>query len=828
MIEHKEQGIFAEIALFSAIEKTLHYRVPLELAEQARVGVRVVAPLGPRETCGLIVALHDAPPESSSGITFRPLLAVLDPHPAVPEDLIALCRWVSEYYFYPIGEVLQAALPSSMEKAHRLFFRLTPAGREAIQGGSSGGGGLSGLLGLLSDLLLGEDKISLDAISARLSAPKSLRRDLKTLEERGYLEHSYEWQLPRTAPKKVKSIELLERPPAEHIERNDNLRTFMRLLEESRGVLPMQVLRQHVSGSAYWVKKLQQGGFIRVKEIEEIRESGCSQCIAETDPPTLSADQEEAVRAILPHILQQSFQPFLLFGVTGSGKTEIYLQLAQRALEEGKSVLALVPEIALSTQMEALFRQRFGLRLAVWHSGLSSGVRYDQWREILSGKRKIILGVRSAVFMPLSSPGLIIVDEEHDASYKQDDRLRYHARDVALVRARMLSIPIVLGSATPSLQTIHQSRSGRYQSLSLPQRVMDRPLPKIHLVDMRRESRRNAILSHSLQTALRETVQNGEQALIFLNRRGFATFLLCNACGQVLQCVHCSVSLTYHQKENRMRCHYCGWECTLPDHCAACGHASLTLHGFGTERVEEEIKRLLPNARVVRIDRDTVNHARDLVESLDAMRHAQADILLGTQMIAKGHDFPNITLVGIVNADTGLQIPDFRAGETTVQLLMQVAGRAGRGEKPGRVILQTYNPSHYTILSALEMDYAGFCDKELESRRLLQYPPFARLAKLLVTAGDEKTTQEAAHKLAAICREVSAELRHSDLHVAVLGPSAAPLVKLSNRYRWHLFIKAWTSRNLQYFIETVLSRCKNTPILRRVQLAVDRDPMSSL
>jgi primosomal protein N' (replication factor Y) len=353
-------------------------------------------------------------------------------------------------------------------------------------------------------------------------------------------------------------------------------------------------------------------------------------------------------------------------------------------------------------------------------------------------------------------------------------------------------------------------------------------MPELEIVDMCREGRGGRILSSRLQHAVRETVEQGEQALIFLNRRGFAVFLLCSACGKVIQCSYCSVSLTYHQKDDVLRCHYCGWERPVPECCPSCDHPALFHHGFGTERIEEELKKLLPNERIVRVDRDTVNRSAKIAEYLNSIRHQRASILIGTQMIAKGHDFPNITLVGIVNADTSLQIPDFRAGETTVQLLMQVTGRAGRGNRPGRAIIQTYNPQHYTIESVLKMDYLNFCTKELESREQLQYPPFTRFMKLLITSSDEQLTKQASWELAGVCRKAAEELHRSGCHVAVLGPSPAPVSKVSQRYRWHIFLKAWTSQALQDFLESVLSRRSDLPSLRHVHIAVDRDPVSAM
>lgn len=543
-------------------------------------------------------------------------------------------------------------------------------------------------------------------------------------------------------------------------------------------------------------------------------------------PLQLTSDQDKALDIISPCIDAPSFQPFALYGVTGSGKTEIYLRLVQKAAQAGRGALVLAPEIALSTQVEAIFRERFGRSLAVWHSAVSQKTRRQHGAEILSGKANIVLGARSAVLSAVKDLGLIVVDEEHDPAYKQEDRLRYNARDVALMRAKILGIPIVLGSATPSLQTIYRSRTGQYRRVSLPSRIFGRPLPELEIVDMKRESGRGGIFSAKLRESIEQVLKDGRQALIFLNRRGYAKYYLCNACGHVLQCVSCSLTLTYHKKEDCLRCHYCGWETSLPERCPSCSHAALFAHGFGTERVEKEIGRLFPGARTVRVDRDTMSSPEKLLDALDAVRSGRVNVLLGTQMIAKGHDFPNITLVGVINADAGLQVSDFRAGENLVQLLFQVAGRAGRGGEPGRVILQTFSPYHYTIESLLQMDYDGFCEKELMSRNELQYPPFTRLLKFLVTAKDEKIVREGAQFLAALCREKASVLKESEKHIAVLGPSPASYVKLKDRFRWQVFVKAWRSADMQHFVEIVLGSVKSDPGLRDVQVTVDRDPAS--
>jgi primosomal protein N' (replication factor Y) len=740
---------FAEVSIIgTALDKSLHYTIPARLSESIQPGNRVVVGLGKRKAGGIVLSITDTPPDLPENVTLRPIFDVIGSEPVIPPDLLALCKWISTYYFYPLGEVLGIALP--------------------------------------------------------LKGMESLTAALEEL--------------------RIKTVCLAGDSSLERKKLTDTGREIVRLLLEAGGSLPLRDLRKACRSPEYSLKKMLREGLIRIeerdgpKDLLDNRVLSCGACYELTD------DQKNAVEAVLPYIERSAFRPFTLHGVTGSGKTEVYLRLVARTCEEGKGSLVLVPEIALSTQLEAVFRERFGSRLAVWHSALSTKERLRQWAEILAGTKQIVLGARSAVLTPVRNLGLVIVDEEHETSYKQDDHLRYNARDTALMRGKLLDIPVILGSATPSLQTVYRTGLDQYRSLALPSRVFNRPQPEFEVVDMRREARGKSILSARLQESIGETLQNREQVLLFLNRRGYSKYFLCNTCGHVIQCISCSLALTYHKGQNSLRCHYCGWETPLPERCPECSHAALFAHGFGTERVEKEIERLFPKARQVRVDRDTMNSREKILSALDAVRTGSADILLGTQMIAKGHDFPNITLVGIINADAGLQIPDFRAGETLVQLLLQVAGRAGRGDRPGRVILQTYNPFHFTIESALKMNYEGFCETELESRKLLQYPPFTRLLKFLVTGKSEEATRAGARLLAEICRQHSEELKSSGTHIAVLGPSPAAHVKLKNRFRWHIFIKTWNSREMQHYVEIVLRSVQNEYGLREVEITVDRDP----
>ncbi|MHC1729845.1 MAG: primosomal protein N' [Syntrophobacteraceae bacterium] len=742
--------MFAEVIILgSAFDKSLHYSISPQFSGRTLAGSRVAVELGKRKVAAIILSVSHVPPELPENVTLRPILHLIDEEPVIPPDLLQLCRWISRYYFYPFGEVLDLVVP-------------------------------------------------LQATETVISASHKVS---------------------------VKTVHLVRSISPDSSRMPEKAREILRLLVAAGGFLPLRDLRKSCANSDYSLRKLARDGIILIEQAEADPDCGTPVDSRQATPPfELTAHQQESLDEILPLIEMPAFVPFVLYGVTGSGKTEIYLRLIEQALVSGGDSLVMVPEIALSTQMETIFRERFGSLLAVWHSALPGRERRRQWADIVSGKRRVVLGARSAVLTPLRNLRLIIIDEEHDTSYKQEDRLRYNARDVALMRGKTLGVPVVMGSATPSLTTMYRCSQGQYRTLLLPSRIMDRPHPEFEIVDMRREGGRGGMFSMKLREGIAETLQRGQQTLLFLNRRGFAKYFLCNSCGHTLQCVSCSVTLTYHKGDDCLRCHYCGWETHLPDRCPACAHAALFPHGFGTEKVEKELKNLFPEARVVRMDRDTMSSYDRLVDALDEVKSGKADILLGTQMVAKGHDFPNITLVGIINADAGLQVPDFRAGETLVQLLLQVAGRAGRGDEPGRVILQSFNPFHFTIESALRLDYDGFCDAELKSRKMLQYPPFSRLLKILVTANAEESAQSGARLLSALSRKKAETFRSAGRHIAVMGPAPAAFVKLKNRFRWQIFIKTWTSSDMQDFVGAVLESVKGDPNLRSVQITIDRDP----
>jgi len=572
------------------------------------------------------------------------------------------------------------------------------------------------------------------------------------------------------------------------------------------------------------VRRLVARGLVKLErvEVQPLLRAGFGQA----RPERLTAGQEAAVQALTRALDAASFRAFLLHGVTGSGKTEVYLRAAEHALASGKGALVLVPEIALTPQLVGRFRSRFGAQVAVLHSGLRERERRGHWQALRAGRVRLAVGVRSAVFAPVAALGLLVVDEEHDPSFKQDEKLRYQARDLAVVRARDLGAVVVLGSATPSLETYENARRGRYEVLELPVRVDDRPMPRVQLVDLRHRPRVRGeappALAEESAAALVETLAKGQQAILFLNRRGHSTTLLCEACGQSVCCQHCDVALTLHLQPEALQCHYCGATRAVPAACPGCGGSLIRL-GTGTERVEAEVAARCPTARVARLDRDAVGTGERLTERLASFAKGELDVLVGTQMVAKGHDFPGVTLVCVVSADTGLLLPDFRAAERTFQLLTQVAGRAGRGQDTGRVLVQTYNPEAEPVVRAAAHDFVGFAARELEWRRALAYPPFSRLAAIRLEGADPAKTAASARALA---RLLARSLPPPASGVRLLGPAPAPLSRLKGLSRWQLLLKAPQHRVLRPVLDAAERALASLP--RGVRGVLDVDPGAML
>jgi primosomal protein N' (replication factor Y) len=531
--------------------------------------------------------------------------------------------------------------------------------------------------------------------------------------------------------------------------------------------------------------------------------------------------------ALQPAIAAGNFSPFLLHGITGSGKTEIYLQAARQTLATGRGVLVMVPEIALTTQLEAHFISRFGEQVALLHSGLSQGERFDQWQRIVNNEARIVIGARSAIFAPLADPGLIIVDEEHDGAYKQEDGLRYQGRDLAILRGTLARATVILGSATPSVISYQHALNGKYQLLHMAHRVEEKELPRVEIVNLqaiKTVSGQPPLFSMELIQALRQNLAAGDQSLIFLNRRGFASLMLCRDCGLAVRCPSCQVSLTMHKGSKKLLCHYCGHTVRGETSCEQCHSTNLVPIGFGTERLEAELRKRFPKARIARLDRDTSLNRKDLLAILKGVHDREIDILIGTQMIAKGHHFPHVTLVGVVLADTGLGLPDFRAGERTFQLLTQVTGRAGRGDKPGLVIIQSLNPDHYSIATARLHDYRSMFDREIELRRALRFPPFSRLINLRIEGEQENQVKKCALALAERARQ----LAKTHPSVAVLGPAPAPLAKLHGRFRWQLLLKSANIGALHGCATALLTAHKASAAGNSIKLSLDVDPENML
>jgi len=598
---------------------------------------------------------------------------------------------------------------------------------------------------------------------------------------------------------------------------------LLSLLRE-RGATSISDLREEFGNASYLVGCLQKKGLVILEE-REVYRAGRLPAETMAQRVSLNEDQKNAVRDILPGLRARRFSPFLLHGVTGSGKTEVYLRLLEAARERGGGVISLVPEIALTPQLIARVMGRFRPEeVAVIHSGVSRSVRHDQWRKIQRGEVKIVVGARSALFVPMPDLRLIIVDEEHDGSYKQDERLRYNARDMAVVKAKLNGATVILGSATPSLQTYFNARKKKYSYLALPKRIENRALPAVKIVDMRTAREENSelpILSRTLKEEMSATLAEGKQILLFLNRRGFDTVVLCPDCGYVFKCLNCEITLTHHAGSGILQCHCCDYAIKTAFHCPACHGERLRSYGLGTEKLEEEVKRIFPRARVGRMDSDSTGRRGEAERILRMLAKQELDILVGTQMIVKGHDFPAITLVGVVAADLSLNVPDFRSGEKTFQMLTQVAGRGGRGKSPGLVIVQTFNPDHYAVRRAQQHDYQGFYEDEIKLRKNLHYPPYDRLVNLHISCVSRDRGKAGIEKIGLLAKNMASAPRTGG-HMEILGPAAAPIAKIKGRYRWQLLLKSSNIPAQNSMVEAIRAEAKK----RGLEVKVDVDPMN--
>ena len=817
--------MLVDVATFSALPPLLTYRVPEPLIEHAQVGCRVVVPLGRRAVVGLLVGATAS--TSDAGLPderIRPLEDVLDPNPVLDGELLEFLRWVARYYFAPLGEVLRLAIPASLQGKTRPFVSISERGRQALASSSA-------LLTYSNESLSREEA----ALLSRLAATKRGRgatglsgKMLRRLQKRGLVELGLRNAQP-VAPRLDWQLSLSDNCPADaeaSLGRAPRQAALIGALRRAGGQARLSQLDLPARGQRSVAERLAARGLLAIDRVEAPRDplAGVGSDGRFAEPvASLTEAQQVALAALCAAADEAQFVGYLLHGVTGSGKTEVYLRFLSHVLAAGKTALVLVPEIALTPQLAGHFRRRFGSAVAVLHSGLTPGERHDQWHLIQRGQVQIVVGARSAIFAPLRGIGALIVDEEHDASFKQEDGVRYNARDLALARGKQQSAVVVLGSATPSVETRYAVDQGRLRLLAMPKRATPRPLPRVEIVDLRIFSAgQERSLSAPLAKAMAETLTRKEQVILFLNRRGFCPFVMCGGCGHVFRCVNCSVSLTHHRSAAQLVCHYCGFTTPQPTQCPACSaDDAIMLRGLGTERLEQAIVERFPQANVARLDRDTAS-AKGMQRILASVACREVDVLIGTQMVTKGHDFPGVTLVGVICADLGLNFPDFRAAERTFQLLTQVAGRAGRGQRAGRVIIQTYNPDHPSIVAASAQDFTLFCNTELAARRELGYPPFAHLAAIRIDASNPELARRSAERLAQLARAASGT------KVVVMGPVQPPLQRIKGHERWMLLLKSPARAALRAVIESLHARLVEFPRSSALRLAIDIDPRSLL
>ena len=797
--------MFAEVAVPLPINKTFHYLIPERLRDSVAPGKRVLVPFGPRKITGYILGFPERPEVEE----LKELEDVLDEEPIFSPRMLDFYRWASSYYLHPLGEVLKAATPEGIDVKSVRVASLTEEGRKALVRGQ-GSEGERKVLERLSQ----SGEVSLKTLR-RVTKRKTLER----LESQGLIAIRSQVVGARVRPLTLTLYRAVGSPP-EGFERRAPKQAKILALLRTEGLATLERLKEEEKGADVILRELLKRGL--VERVEEARPRLPSMPVREEPVLALTQEQEKALREVTSSIASGSFSPFLLHGVTGSGKTEVYLLTIQEVLSRGKGVIFLLPEISLSYHLYSRIKGRFGEQVALLHSGLSLGERFDMWNLLKRGRARIAVGARSAIFAPVENLGLIIVDEEHAETYKQEEGFRYQARDLALMRGKMDNAVVILGSATPAIESFHNSLQGKSRLLTLMRRVEERPLPKVEIIDMREVERdlgRPASLSPYLHSAIERNLAEGGQAILFLNRRGEATFVLCPDCGYSYRCPFCSVALILHQARSVLRCHYCNYSTAVPERCPHCQGARIRGFGLGTEKLERQVIKAFPGAKVARLDSDVASKRGAAERVLSDFEAGSLDILVGTQMVAKGLDFPGVTLVGVVSADTSLNLPDFRAAERTFQLLTQVAGRAGRGRAPGRVIIQTYNPEHYSIRWASSHDYSGFYRQEVRFRKELSYPPFSRLIKLELKGGREGKVKRSAQ----VVRDVAVKILGNRAGISILGPAPAPLYRIKGEYRFQIMIRGRSPSSLHKFMEELLRQVE--PIK---PLIVDVDPYSML
>ncbi|UYZ00463.1 primosomal protein N' [Peribacillus frigoritolerans] len=784
-------------------DREFDYRIPEKWNQVIKPGMRVIVPFGPRMVQGFVTGLK----AKSDFAKLRFIKEPMDLEPIINDELLQLGDWLTKEAMCFKISALQAMLPAAMKAKYEKVIKVVEDKKDQLPPS------IQNLFGK-NDSLSWKDVI--EGENASLVQKEMQNGNLE-------LEYNVKNRLNKKTVRVIKSLlspmELKEMASAisSHAKKQRELLQYFIKHQEP---IPLKELLELMNTSSGTVKSLVSKGALAEMDQEVYRDPYENRVFEKSIPFTLTAEQTAALKPIQEKIHHDEHDVFLLYGVTGSGKTEVYLQAIASVIEKGNEAIMLVPEISLTPQTVKRFKERFGEQVAVMHSGLSVGEKYDEWRKIHRKEVKVVVGARSAVFAPFESLGLVIIDEEHESSYKQEETPRYHARDVAIERAKSYGCPVILGSATPTLESFARAKKNVYKLLTLSQRMNKNALPAVDIVDMREELRtgNRSMFSELLFTKLKDRLEKGEQTVLMLNKRGHSSFVMCRSCGLVINCPNCDISLTYHRFNDIMKCHYCGFEEGMPSVCPECESEHIRFFGTGTQKVEEELAKILPEARVIRMDVDTTSKKGSHERLLNAFGEGKADILLGTQMIAKGLDFPNITLVGVLSADTMLHLPDFRSSEKTFQLLTQVSGRAGRHQLPGEVVIQTYTPEHYSIeLSALQ-DYDAFYEREMYLRRQSHYPPYYYVVLITVSHEDLMKTVSVTEK---ITNYLGSRLNRDSV---VLGPVASPISRINNRYRYQCLIKYKREPDLNQHLRTLLEHYQKETAQNHLQISIDLNP----
>ncbi len=827
--------MFAQVALPLPSSEPFTYRIPSHLEGKMDLGFRVLVPLRNKIVTGFVVGLS----ATSSVSNVKEIKDLLDPYPLFSGEMLELTKWVSDYYLCSWGEALRAALPSELMLKSEMYVRRKVEGARLKVTGKSATRVSPRQQGILEVLTDGEER-KLSWLARTLKA-KGLYADLYDLSRKGEIEIDERLSKPgvRIQHERVmrlknfdnspESLELLQTAISAFKKKTPAQSKCLELLLENEGQLSHRELTAEHRISASSLKGLEKRGLIEFSEVERIRESDWGLDVPETQPSSLTEDQQEIQQKIKTAMDQGGYFPFLIHGVTGSGKTQVYIEAIREVLKRGKQALILVPEISLTPQIISRFKANFEKKVGCLHSGMSAGERFDTWRRVGNGDLPVVVGARSAVFSPLENLGLIVVDEEHVSSYKQDDPApRYNARDVAVMRAKLNKTVVIMGSATPSLESYFNAQQGKYTLCQLKQRVKDQKLPRVDIIDLAQERKKGnfTFLSSDLSSLLKDRMDRKEQALLFLNRRGFSSFVKCQDCGHIEKCPRCDITLTFHRTDFSLRCHYCGHQKKAPDLCPNCQGHRFMYKGAGTQKIEEEVKKSFPDVLMERMDLDTTTRKGAHRRLLSDFGRKKFGVLLGTQMITRGLDFPDVTLVGVISADLGLDLPDFRSKERTFQLLAQVAGRAGRGEREGKVIVQTYYPREWSIKLAASHDFEGFYRRELEQRRDLGYPPFNHLILMVFSGRNLKQVTARALSFSSLLKRKAGKGRQGRLEI--LGPAPAPISRVKNQHRWQLLIKTKKVSGVGGLIKELLRDKKSAKKKEAVRISVNVDPMDML